>query len=181
MNQFLHFGREAWSTRTALRDPPPMNSESLAVPPDHGVGLDDDQNLPPVRPEPAEGDPEGSIDLSKPGLVLRLGVDGQLLTKGKLDQGLPTAASEEGDGRAEKYRDQSQESFHGMEILRDIELQQQSDSARNPAVPYSTGLRARDRNHCDQRTDIEDAQPSPSCLRPHGSSRVQPHRGLETA
>ena len=120
------------------------------MPPDHGVGLDDDQHLPPVRPEPAECNPEGSIDRSKPGLLLRLGVDGQLLAKGKLDQGLPTAASEEGDGRAEKYRDQSQESFHGMEILRDIELQQQSDSARNPAVPYSTGLSARDRNHCDQ-------------------------------
>jgi len=91
-----------------------------------------------VRPEPAECNPEGSIDLSKPGLV-PLGVNGQLLAKGKLDERLPTAASEEGEDRAEKCRDQSQESFHGVEILRDILLQQQSDSVRKPGVSFPIG------------------------------------------
>lgn len=50
-----------------------------------------------------------------------------------------TAASEEGESRAEQYCDQRLEPFHGMEILRDSLLQQQSDSARMPAVSLQAG------------------------------------------
>ena len=114
------------------------------MPPDHGVGLNDDKDLPPAGPEPAECNPELPIDLSEPGLTLRLGVNGQLLAKGKLDDRLPAAASEEGEGRAKQARDHRQESFHGMVILRDILLQQQSDSALTPTVFSTTGPRARD-------------------------------------
>ena len=114
MNESLHLRRDAWSAGTALRDPPPVESESLAVPPDHGVGLDDDQDLPPAGPEPAERDPEGSIERPGLGLRLRPGIKGQLLAEGKLHDRLLAAASEEGEGRAKQARDQRQESFHDI-------------------------------------------------------------------
>jgi len=48
-NEFLHFRRDARSAGTALRDPPPIESEPLAVPTYNGVWLDDDQDLLPAR------------------------------------------------------------------------------------------------------------------------------------
>jgi hypothetical protein len=47
-----------------------------------------------------------------------------------------------------------------MEILRDILLQQQSDSARMPAVSDQTGRRAQDRKRKSKPTHIEDTQGS---------------------
>ena len=111
-NQFLHFGREAWSAGTPLRDPPPINPESLAVPPDHRLRLDDNQGFPPAGPEPMDCNPEGPIELSKPGPV-PLGVNSQLLAKGKLHDRLLAAASEEGERRTEQCCDQREQVFHG--------------------------------------------------------------------
>ena len=158
MNELLHFCRGARSAATALRDPAPIESEPLAVPAHHRVGLNDDEDLLPAGPEPAECDPEDSIDRPGPRLSLRLGVEGQLLAKGKLHDRLLPAASDQGESRAEQCRDQRQASFHGMEILRDILLRQQSDSAREPAVSFSTGRWAQDTKSKSKRTGIEDTQ-----------------------
>jgi hypothetical protein len=87
---------------------------------------------------------------------LLLGVNGQLLAKGKLHDRLLAAASEEGERRTEHCCDQSQESYHGIQILRDIALQQQSDSAAKPAVSFRTGRRGGPSN--PGRTHIENAQ-----------------------
>ncbi len=49
-NQGLHFERDGRSTGTALRNGSPVQPETLAVPTDDGVWLDDDQGLFPTRP-----------------------------------------------------------------------------------------------------------------------------------
>src|SRR4030095_14804945 len=50
-----------WSSRSRHGDRTPVATESLAVPADHGLWLDDDESVLPSRPEPREGDPEGAI------------------------------------------------------------------------------------------------------------------------
>jgi hypothetical protein len=141
LNQLLQLRRELRSAGTALRDPSPIQAEPLAVPPDHRVRLHDDQDLSPARPKPAECDPESSIERSEPWLPMGLGVDGQLLAKGKLHDRLLVAASKESEGRAEQCRDQGQESFHDMGILHEILVWQQSDPALKPAVSFKIGRR----------------------------------------
>jgi hypothetical protein len=70
------------------------------MPADHGLGLDDDQDFPPARPELVECDPEGAIQGGELGPRSRLGVGGELLAKGQLDDCLLPAASEEGQNTA---------------------------------------------------------------------------------
>ena len=74
----------------------PVEAETLAVPADHGLGLDEDQYFLPARPEPVERDPEGAVKGCEPRRGSALGVGGELLAKGKLDDCLLPASSEEG-------------------------------------------------------------------------------------
>jgi hypothetical protein len=66
------------------------------MPADHGLGLDDDQSLFPSRPEPEQSNPESAIKGREPWPGSRLGVGGELLAKGKLDDRLLPTTSEEG-------------------------------------------------------------------------------------
>ena len=72
-----------------------VEAEALAVPADHGLGLDDDQDFPPARPELVECDPEGAIQGGELGSGAPLGVGRELLAKGQLDDCLLPASSEE--------------------------------------------------------------------------------------
>ena len=65
------------------------------MPADHGLGLDDDQDLLPARPEPVECDPEGAGQGGESRCGSRLGVGGELLAKGQLDDRPLSASSEE--------------------------------------------------------------------------------------
>jgi hypothetical protein len=93
------------------------------------------------QPEPAEYDPEGSLERSESWLLLALRVDGQLLAKGEFDDRLLVAASKEREDRAEQCRDHGQESFHDMGILHESLIWQQSDSALKLAVSFTIGRR----------------------------------------
>ena len=57
------------------------------MPGDHGLGLDDNKGLLPVRPELAEQHPEGSIAASESGMRMISLVDRELLAQGGVLQG----------------------------------------------------------------------------------------------
>ena len=60
----------------------------------------------------------------------------------KFHDQLLAAASEQGESTAEEGGDQCQESFHGLEILHDMLIQEQSDPALKPAVSFTIRRRA---------------------------------------
>ena len=67
-DQLLHFLRYARPSGTASGKSPPVGAEALAMPADHGFGLDDDQDFPPARPELVKRDPEGASRVVSLGL-----------------------------------------------------------------------------------------------------------------
>ena len=111
-NEGLHFLRHPRSPRAALRDPSPIESESLVMPTDHRVRLDNDQDLFPSRPEPEQRHPESAIERREPGLRSRLGVGCELLPQGQFDDCLLIAASEEGERRAKEHSQEIEQSLH---------------------------------------------------------------------
>jgi hypothetical protein len=58
-------------------------------------------------------DPEGAIKGGEPRPGSRSGVDGELLAKGKLDDRLLPATSEEGQNTAKKWRREAEQGLHG--------------------------------------------------------------------
>ena len=73
--------------------------------------LDDDQRLPPARPELAQQDPESTIQGREPGAPSGLAEDGELLAERKLDEGLLPLAAEAGSkrvGQGDREREQGQ-------------------------------------------------------------------------
>ena len=102
MDKLSHFSRDSRPSGPASGKGSPVEAEALAVPADHGLGLDDDQNSLPARPEPVECDPEGAIKGCEPRPGSRLGVGGELLAKGQLDDRLLPATSEEGQNAAKQ-------------------------------------------------------------------------------
>ena len=80
------------------------------MPTDHRIRLDDGQDLFPSRPEPEQRNPEGAIKGRGPGSYL--GIGGELLAKGELDDRLLIAASEEGESTAKEHRREIEQSLH---------------------------------------------------------------------
>ncbi len=101
-NEDLHLRRNGRSPRTTFRNRSPVQPKSLAVPADHGFGLNDDQDLLPSRPDLRHKDPEAPIGRSDPGSTSLLGERRELLTKGELDDRLPISASKEGRNTAKE-------------------------------------------------------------------------------
>jgi hypothetical protein len=58
------------------------------MPANYGLWLDDDEDVSLAGPESEEGDPESPISVGDPRTRLLLGVDGELLAEGQLDEGL---------------------------------------------------------------------------------------------
>ena len=94
-DQLSHFLRDARPPGPASGKGSLVEAEALAMPADHGLGLDDDQYFLPARPELVECDPEGAIKGAESRRRSRLGVGGELLAKGKFDDHLLPAISEE--------------------------------------------------------------------------------------
>ncbi len=65
----------------ALGEPRPVQREARTVPPDHGLGLHDDDRIGPSRPQPAQHDPERPVRRpdQRPALLQD---GGELLTEG---------------------------------------------------------------------------------------------------
>jgi hypothetical protein len=102
MDKLSHFPRDARSSGPASGKGPRVEAEALAVPADRGLGLDDDRYLLPARPELVECDPEGTIKGGEPRPGSRLGASSELLAKGKFDDRLLFAASEQGQSTAKQ-------------------------------------------------------------------------------
>ena len=101
-DQLSHFLRYARLCGPASGKSSPVETEALAMPADHGLGLDNDQDFLPARPEPVEHDPEGAIKGCEPRSGSRLGVDRELLAKGQLDDRVLPASSEEGQNAGQQ-------------------------------------------------------------------------------
>jgi hypothetical protein len=79
------------------------------VPADHGVWLDDHQDVRPARPEPGEHEPEGAVGLVEAWASRRAPRVGQLLAKGEVLQGkIRTRAA----GRAQCAKDPEKQGRH---------------------------------------------------------------------
>ena len=96
LNECSHLGRNRRPTRAGLRDRAPVEPESSAMPSGHGVGLDDDDDVLPSRPDPRQQHPEASIGWCDAGSASLLGEGRELLAEGKFDDRLLASASKEG-------------------------------------------------------------------------------------
>ena len=73
------------------------------MPANHGLGLDDDQAVPPLAPGSGQPEPEDAVDLSKPRPSNPSPEDVQLLAEGEVlgDQVGPVGKQSAGDGSDE--------------------------------------------------------------------------------
>ena len=95
------------STRLAS----PVASESLAVPTNDSLRLDDHQRPLPIGPSVPKGDPEGSIEIGKGKPTLRRGVqDRELMAEGQVLESEFAPALE---GSSEGMEQHSDEAKHG--------------------------------------------------------------------
>ena len=65
----------------------PEHLEAAAVPGEYSLGSDEDERADPIRPDPAEGDPEHAIARPEPSALRDSQVDGELLAQGRVLQG----------------------------------------------------------------------------------------------
>jgi len=94
-----HFVGDARPAGSPPGAEPPVEAKALPVPAHDRLGLDDDQDLPPARPELAQQDPETAVQGRERGSPSGLAEDRELLAEGELDEGLLTLAAEAGDRR----------------------------------------------------------------------------------
>ena len=90
------------------------------MPTNDRVGLHDNENFFPTRPEARERDPEGTVKRRESGLRSRLRIGCELLAQSKLDDRLLISTSEEGERAAEKCCRETEQGPHQGEILRDL-------------------------------------------------------------
>ncbi len=101
----------------------------------HGLGLNDAEGFIPLRPDPGEGGPEGSIKRRQFRLCLLVSVRGELLTQGQLDRRLLATASEEGaDSRKDDRHVHGQDSDHAA-ILCEGAVDYQADNESRAGMP----------------------------------------------
>jgi hypothetical protein len=83
--------------------PTPIETEAGAVPADHGLGLDDDQDVGPAGPKVAEGGPEASVQGVQYGPRPLAFEHGDLLTEGEdFEGGIAPTAKEDRDASNER-------------------------------------------------------------------------------
>ena len=80
-----------------------------------------------MRPEAREGDPEGSVQRREPRPRMMMDVDGQLLAKRALHDGLILSTPEEGD-RAAQIEDESEQrpEHHSILVAAEVEWEPES-------------------------------------------------------
>jgi hypothetical protein len=134
-------------------------AESLAVPADHSLGLDDDRGGLPARPAASERDPEVAIEWGESRSRVLLSVDGELLPKSEFDDGLILAAAEQ-SGTASDDRDPESEhhSHHRSHSARDRWAKRRLNLARGPTYALETSALAVEKSRAESaRTNIENA------------------------
>jgi hypothetical protein len=101
-DQLSCFLRDARPPGPASGKSSPEEEKALAVPADHGLGLDDDKDFLPAKPKLVKCDPEGAVQGGESRFGSPLGVGGKLLAKGQLDGRLLPATSEQGENTAKQ-------------------------------------------------------------------------------
>jgi hypothetical protein len=86
-DQYANLFGDLRSAASAPRSPAPVQPETSAVPTDDSLGVHDDQNISPARPEVAEGSPKESVQPVQHGSRPLSFEHGDLLPEGKNFQG----------------------------------------------------------------------------------------------
>ena len=89
-----------------VRAPAPVKTETSAVPADHGLGLHDDQCVPPARPEAAERAPEQPVERVQGQTRPFPFQNGDLLSESENLQGVVGTIPEEGGGGSQECEDE---------------------------------------------------------------------------
>jgi hypothetical protein len=98
------------------------------VPAHHCLGLNDAEDLLPLRPDSGEDDPKGAIERSRSRLRLLVCVRGELLAQGQLDDRLLATASEEGANSRKGDRHVHGQNADHVAILCEDAVEYQTDS-----------------------------------------------------
>jgi len=112
-DEFLDFSRDRGTARTGRRNRSPVPAEPLAMPPDHGLGANDDKVLPPAWPESGERDPERAVQQSLLRPESFPGIGCKLLLQGQVDDCLLATTSDEGEKEVKEQRCVSEQCAHG--------------------------------------------------------------------
>jgi hypothetical protein len=100
-NQIANLRIDAWSPRTP-RTPPPMPIEPIAMPAVDGGRLNQPQRISPLRPNPAQEQPQQTVGCAKP--PIRTREDGQLVVQGEhLEKHVATRRQYQLDRRDRPY------------------------------------------------------------------------------
>ena len=85
-NDLPQFRADTLSSRSGpvSRNPRPIQPETLAVPADNGLRLDEDQRLLPANPQPPQHHPEQLVASNKPGLRMLPFENAELLSKSQV-------------------------------------------------------------------------------------------------
>ena len=159
--------RHGRSARSGPRDPAPVASESLAMPPDHGLRLDDDESASPLRPEMGEGDPEHSIQSREARPWMSVGVHRELLSERELDDRLLLPISEQGDDAVENRDRERCCGPHARRILLESKAQRKAESdpaLRLPSVDEQRHTRKKPEQNHHRRI-----------MRTHSGRKLLPH------
>jgi hypothetical protein len=111
--------RNRWSSGTTHRARLPVEPECSAMPANDRVGLHDNENFFPMRPEPEERDPEGAIKRHESGLRSRLRMDCE---------------------RAAEKCGHEEEALHRGATLRDLSAVTQTDSLPDAGATWVAEL-----------------------------------------
>jgi hypothetical protein len=93
-------------TAPRLGPPTPVQTKTGAVPADHGLGLHDDENLGPARPNLTEARPEEPVQPIQPGTGSLPLEHGDLLSEGENLEGGVTATTEEDANGGQESKDE---------------------------------------------------------------------------
>ena len=84
-DQLAYFGSDARPTGPTFPTlPTPIASEPRAVPPNNGLGLHEDEDVVPVRPDSSQKHPKATVQIRKPRPFHRTLEDGELLAQSEI-------------------------------------------------------------------------------------------------
>jgi hypothetical protein len=129
----------------AARELGPVLAEATPLPPQNGIGSNDDEGLPPARPDSRQTDPEKPVRRTKPRPSCRSLVDGELLAQGQILDGEPAVATEED---WEKPKQVEQESDHRVRIV-------SGSALRHQLLACRTRFWLKTRSRCRGRGSLE--------------------------
>ena len=175
IDQDLRFFWNRRPTGSWLGDPSPVAAERPAVPADDRLRPNHHESASPTGPIPGEGDPKGSVQRREPQPRMAMDVDGQLLAKRKLDDGLVLSTPEEGDCAAQHRSDESEQRPEHHPILLAAGAEREPESRETVGLSSTDerdrDVRKRERNQCGRimgtdtaklrsiaRTNIENRQ-----------------------